>query len=107
MTSAPELKPREATKLARQEKYASLADARRHSAMHIAAFVLGLLAILGHFFWYISLVCGVLAIVFGARSASRTGSKLGKAGLVLGIVALALTVFIYSTIISISFLAWL
>lgn len=63
--------------------------------MHIASLILGIISILTVFFWYITLPAGILAIVFGVKSARRTGSKLGKAGMVLGIVGLTLFVFIY------------
>lgn len=88
----------------REERYASKEDARRHSTMHVAAFVLGIISILGQLFWYIAFPCGILAIVFGARSAHKTASKLGKAGLILGIIGLAITLFIYSFMIIITFL---
>ena len=94
-------------KIMKEEEYIKKEDARRHSSMHVAAFVLGLLTVLGHLFWYISLPCGVLAIIFGAKSAKKLGSKLGKAGLILGIIGLAGTILTYAAIISISFLAWL
>ena len=94
-----------AKKILAEEKYRNKSGERNHSSMHIVAFVLGLLALLGHLFWYLALPCGILAIIFGAKSARATGSKLGKAGLVLGIVALSLTFFIYVSIILISLLA--
>ena len=68
---------------------------KNKSAMHIASFVLGIISIVTDLFWYITIPSGVLAIVFGAKSAKRTGSKLGKAGMILGIVGLSLFLFIY------------
>ena len=35
------------------------------------------------------------SIVFGVKSAIRTGSKIGKAGMITGIVGLSLCAFIY------------
>ena len=46
-------------------------------------------------FWYIALPTGILSIVFGVKSARRTGSKIGKAGLITGIIGLALCAFMY------------
>lgn len=77
-------------------------SARRHSSMHIAAFVLGIIATAGSFFWYISVPCGILAIVFGAKSSRALASKLGKAGLILGIVGISLTIFMYVSLILIT-----
>lgn len=71
----------------------------KYSSMNIAALVLGIISILSALFWYITLPTGVLAIVFGAKSASKLGSKLGKAGLVTGIIGLALFSFIYASTI--------
>lgn len=66
-----------------------------NSGMHIASLVLGIISIVTALFWYIALPTGVLAIIFGAKSAKRTGSKIGKAGLITGIIGLSLFAFIY------------
>ena len=68
---------------------------KNKSGMGIASLVLGIISVLTCLFWYMALPTGVLAIVFGAKSIKNTGSKLGKAGLILGIVGLALFIFIY------------
>lgn len=47
----------------------------------------------------------VSIIVFGVKSALRTGSKIGKAGMITGIVGLSLCVFIYIGMILILILA--
>ena len=46
-------------------------------------------------FWYITLPTGITAIVLGVKSARRTGSKMGKAGIITGIVGLSLFAFMY------------
>ena len=46
-----------------------------------------------------------LAIVFGVKSIHKVGSKLGKAGMVTGIVGLSVFVFIYLSLILILALA--
>ena len=51
------------------------------SVMHIVSLVLGIISI--------------AAIVFGVKSSKRTGSKIGKAGMITGIIGLALFAFIY------------
>ena len=65
------------------------------SSMGIASLVLGIISILTNLFWYMVLPTGILAIVFGVKSAKKTGSKLGKAGMVMGIIGLALFAFAY------------
>ena len=73
--------------------------------MNIASLVLGIISIVTAAFWYITLPTGILAIIFGVKTARKTGSKLGKAGLITGIVGLSLFVFIYSSLILILILA--
>lgn len=65
------------------------------SAMRISALVLGIISIVTNFFWYMALPTGILAIVFGTKSIKKTGSKMGKAGLITGIVGVALCAFTY------------
>ncbi len=74
------------------------------SAMRISALVLGIISIVANFFWYIALPTGILAIVFGTKSIKKTGSKMGKAGLITGIVGTALCVFTYVSLALIIFL---
>ena len=68
---------------------------KRKSGMPVASLTLGIVSIVTVLFWYITLPTGVLAIIFGAISAKKLGSKLGKAGLITGIVGLAMFAFIY------------
>ena len=70
-----------------------------NSGMPVAALVLGIISIITNLFWYITLPTGVLAIIFGAISAKKLGSKIGKAGLITGIIGLALFAFVYITMI--------
>ena len=83
----------------REEEYMAKEESRRHSSMHIAAFVLGIISIVCNFFWYISLPSGILAIVFGVKSSRALASKLGKAGFIMGIIGISLTAFVYISII--------
>ena len=75
------------------------------SVMHIASLTLGIISIVTALFWYIALPTGITAIVLGVKSSKRTGSKIGKAGLVTGIVGLALFAFIYISVILIIILS--
>lgn len=69
------------------------------NVMHIVSLVLGIISIVTALFWYITLPTGILAIVFGVKSARKTGSKIGKAGMITGIIGLALFAFIYMSLI--------
>lgn len=68
---------------------------KNKTGMGVAALTLGIISILTAFFWYLALPTGILAIIFGAKSAKKIGSRLGKAGLVTGIVGLSLFAFMY------------
>lgn len=72
---------------------------KNKNVMHIGSLVLGIISIVTALFWYITLPTGILAIVFGVKSARKTGSKIGKAGMITGIVGLALFAFIYMSLI--------
>ena len=76
----------------------------KHS-MHIASLVLGIISVCTTLFWYITLPTGILAIIFGVKSSKKLGSKIGKAGLVLGIVGLSLFALTYISLIWILVLA--
>lgn len=75
------------------------------SAMGIASLVLGIISTLTSLFWYLTLPTGILAIVFGVKSIHKTGSKLGKAGMITGIVGISVFAFIYLSLILILALA--
>ena len=68
---------------------------KKHTGMPVASLVLGIISVLFALFWYITLPTGILAIIFGAKTSKKLGSKLGKAGLIIGIIGLALFAFIY------------
>ncbi len=78
---------------------------KNKSAMSIASLTLGIISILTNWFWYVTLPTGILAIVFGAKSVKRTGTKVGKAGMITGIVGLSLFILSYVGMILILVLA--
>ena len=63
---------------------------KNKTGMPVASLVLGIISIITALFWYLALPTGIMAIVFGATSLKRFGSKLGKAGMILGIVGVLL-----------------
>lgn len=73
---------------------------KNKSGMPVASLTLGIVSIVLSTFWYISLPAGILAIVFG-ESIKKMGSKLGKAGMILGIIGLSILLLIYVSITAI------
>ena len=74
---------------------------KNKSGMPVASLTLGIVSIVLSTFWYISLPAGILAIVFGAKYIKKMGSKLGKAGMILGIIGLSILLLIYVSITAI------
>lgn len=98
--------PQDETMQNQVPQYETVAQSKptpQRGVAHIAALVLGIISILGSGFLYIGLPTGILAIVLGAKSAKRTGSKLGKAGVVTGIVGISILVLLYVAIIFIAY----
>ena len=73
----------------------------KNSVLHIVSLVLGIISIVTNLFWYMVLPTGILAIIFGVKSVKKTGSKIAKAGVITGIIGLALFVLAYVGIIGI------
>lgn len=65
------------------------------NAMGIASLTLGIISLCTGLFWYIAIPTGILAIIFGAKTIKATEKKTGKAGLIIGIIATALSLFMY------------
>lgn len=74
---------------------------KKYSTMHVASLVLGIISIVSCWFWYITLPTGILAIIFGVKSVKKLGSKIGKAGVITGIIGLTLFAFSYISLIAI------
>ncbi|MBQ6324367.1 MAG: DUF4190 domain-containing protein [Bacilli bacterium] len=74
-------------------------DKENKTVIHVVSLVLGIISVLTTFFWYISWPTGIVAIVLGAKSYKKIKSKLGMAGLILGIVGLAISLLIYITLL--------
>ena len=73
----------------------------------IAALVLGIAAFAITKSGVLSVICAVLAIIFGVKGQKQAGKGMAKAGFILGIVYLALIAlaFILVTVVGVSFLA--
>jgi len=66
---------------------------------HVVSLVLGIISTMTTFFWYISLPAGITAIVLGAKTYKKNASKIGMAGLIIGIVGVSLCLLIYVSLI--------
>ena len=75
-------------------------EIKNKSSLGVAALTLGIISVVSTLFWYITLPSGILSIVLGRKAISKVGSKLGKAGFILGIVGLSIFTFIYLSIIA-------
>lgn len=60
----------------------------------IAALIFGIISIVSLCFIIISILSAVLAIIFGFI-AMKKGDKLGKAGLILGIISIVITFLLF------------
>lgn len=78
-------------------------ELKTKSGFGVASLVLGIVSIMFASFWYVAIISGILAIIFGAKSIKKVGSKLGKAGLVTGIIGLVLSLFIYVSLVLVLF----
>lgn len=72
-----------------------MGEDKKKSPISVAGFVCGLISIITALFYYLSIPAGILAIVFGAKGTKKTGSKLAKAGMILGIVGLSICIGLY------------
>ena len=62
--------------------------------LSIASLVLGILAIITCLVWYIGIVLGVLAVIFGVVSVKKRGRKKAIAGIVTGSIGIILSLLI-------------
>lgn len=71
------------------------APVKDRKGLAISSMVLGIIALVFFCLWYISIPCGILAIVFGILSIKSTGKGMAIAGLVTGSIGFVLTVLIF------------
>lgn len=76
-------------------------EIKNKSSLGIASLTLGIISVVSTLFWYITLPSGILSIVLGRKAITKVGSKLGKAGFILGIVGISIFAFIYLSIIAV------
>ena len=62
----------------------------------IVSLVLGLITLILHHLWYVSIITGIIGIVLGVKSNTKGNkNKKGKAGMILSIIGLALMLAVY------------
>lgn len=61
---------------------------------NITSMILGIIAVVCVCWWYVSVPCAIIAIIFAIAGKRDAGKGMGTAGLVLGIIALALYVLL-------------
>ena len=59
---------------------------------NITSMILGIIAVVCVCWWYVSIPCAIIAIIFGVVGKQDAGKGMGTTGLILGIIALALYV---------------
>lgn len=65
----------------------------------IAALVLGIIAIVCCCVWYISIPCGILAIIFGIIGIKSSKKGMSIAGLITGAVGLVISIIIFIALV--------
>ena len=65
----------------------------------IAALVLGIIAIVLCCVWYISIPCGILAIIFGIIGIKSSKKGMSIAGLITGAVGLVISIIIFIALV--------
>lgn len=78
---------------------------RKSTTLNITGFVCGIISILTTLFYYISIPAGIISIICSGKGIKKSGSKLAKAGLILGIIGLSICTLIYILFVTIIILA--
>lgn len=68
----------------------------------IASMVLGIIALVLFWMWYIAIPCAILAIIFGALGVKSQGKGMAIAGLVTGSIGLVVSIAIITFIVVIA-----
>lgn len=75
---------------------------KKKSPYGVVSLTLGIISIVMSIFWYISIPTSILAIIFGNKGRKIYGSKTSLAGMITGIVGIALTgiiLFVYGIVL--------
>ncbi len=70
----------------------------RKKGLCIASMILGIVALVLFCIWYISIPCGILAIIFGALGVKTMDKGMAVAGIVTGAIGLVISICIIMAI---------
>lgn len=73
--------------------------AKDRKGFSIAALVLGIVAIVLCCIWYISIPCGILAVIFGILGIKSSKKGMSIAGLITGAIGLVISIIIFFTLV--------
>ena len=73
--------------------------AKDKKGFSIAALVLGIIAIVCCCVWYISIPCGILAIIFGIVGIKSTKKGMSIAGLITGAIGLVISIIMFVALV--------
>ncbi len=62
---------------------------------NITSMILGIVSMVLFCFWYVSIPCSIIAIIFSVAGRKDAGRGMGIAGMVLGIIAFALWIVLF------------
>ncbi len=62
---------------------------------NIASLVLGIVSIVLWCFWFLSIPCSILAVIFGILGVKKEGKAMGITGIVTGAISFAIWVVIF------------
>ena len=71
---------------------ASNAPKSERKGFNITSMILGIISVVCFCWWYVSVPCAIIAIIFSVAGKKDAGKGMGTAGMILGIIALALYV---------------
>lgn len=78
-----------------QEKEKKEEPKQEKKGFCIASLVLGIVALVFFCLWYISIPCGILAIIFGILGIKTVNKGMAIAGLITGCIGLIVSIFIF------------
>lgn len=84
-----------------QQEEAPQENSQNGRGISIAALVLGIVCLVSN---YGRITCGILAIIFGSIGIKKDGNKMARAGLIMGIIGIAIW---FLVLIGWALVAWL
>ena len=70
------------------------APVNERKGFNITSMILGIISIVCFCWWYVSIPCAIIAIIFSVAGKKDAGKGMGTAGMILGIISLGLLVLL-------------